>query len=280
MKVKLNIIKAFTQDISQGNPAGIVLEADNLTEQDMINITAQSKFSECAFVQTSSQADFKIRFFTAQQEVDLCAHATIACFSVLAQQEKNSPKLFTQETRIGVLPVYCYPDGFVQMEQTQGKFIPFPHDKNKIATLLNICSSAINGPLHIVSTGSPKLIIPIISLDALFSIKPDSEGIKEYCKLSGARGFYPFTQQTIEDGSDFHARQFNPLAGIYEDPVTGVAAGALGIYSKHITKFQKNTFIVEQGLLLKKFGKIVVNLTDKVLVGGYAVKVGEKEFFI
>ena len=80
-----------------------------------------------------------------------------------------------------------------------------------------------------LSTGTAKLIIPVKSLDILYGIKPDLDGIKEYCKRTETKGFYPFTFETKEN-SDFHVRQFNPLAGINEDPITGVAAGALRAY--------------------------------------------------
>lgn len=51
----------------------------------------------------------------------------------------------------------------------------------------------------------------------------------------------------MDEDSDFHTRQFNPLAGINEDPITGVAAGALGCYIVKHRLSEKKTFVVEQG---------------------------------
>ncbi len=85
MEVSVKIFSAFTQQKTQGNPAGIVFDADHLTAEEMIFITQQMGFSECVFVQKSSKADFRLRFFSAKQEVDLCGHATIACFSAIIQ---------------------------------------------------------------------------------------------------------------------------------------------------------------------------------------------------
>ncbi len=281
MEIKVHIVKAFTQNPEQGNPAGIVLNSDQLNPEQMMAITAKTGFSECAFIQRSEKADYKLRFFSARQEVDLCGHATIASFYYLTHGMPFAPsevKKLTQETRAGILPVYCHADGLVEMEQAEPKFVDFSVDKNVIAQLLNIHASSIIGKLQIVSTGSPKLIIPIDSLKTLFAINPDLEGIKQYCLKSGARGFYPYTTQTLDTSSDFHARQFNPLAGINEDPITGIAAGALGAYLRHNKLSQKSHFIIEQGYVLNKFGKIVVNVEDKILVGGYAVIVGEQKY--
>ena len=105
----------------------------------------------------------------------------------------------------------------------------------------------------------------------LKKIKPDLEGIKEYCKNTEARGMYPYTTETIEKESDFHTRQFNPLAGINEDPVTGVAAGALGSYIKEHKLSNKTRFVIEQGYIMNKAGKMIVDVSDGVKVGGYCV---------
>lgn len=279
MEVSVKIFSAFTQQKNQGNPAGIVFEADHLTPEEMIFITQRAGFSECVFVQKSSKADFKLRFFSAKQEVDLCGHATIACFAALTKAivDKNSDeKILTQETRAGILPIHCCMDGLIRMQQASPHVIDFSINPQDIADLLNISASSIIGDLEIVSTGSPKLIIPVDSLQTLFSITPDLKGIAEYCKISGARGFYPFTTDVLEKGSDFHARQFNPLAGIDEDPVTGVAAGALGGYLKRRNLLDKTSFVIEQGYVLGKFGKMFVDIADAVFVGGYAVEVGEQ----
>ena len=186
-------------------------------------------------------------------------------------------KILTQETRAGILPIYCCANGLIRMQQASPHVINFSINSQDIADLLNISASSIVGDLEIVSTGSPKLIIPVDNLQTLFSIKPDLIGISEYCKISGARGFYPFTRDTLEKSSDFHARQFNPLAGIDEDPVTGIAAGALGGYLKRRKLFDKASFVIEQGHVLGKFGKMFVDIADNVFVGGYAVEVGERK---
>lgn len=53
MKKKAILVKAFTKDKSQGNPAGVIFEADNLNDYQMLKISAELGFSESAFVQKS-----------------------------------------------------------------------------------------------------------------------------------------------------------------------------------------------------------------------------------
>ncbi|MGB8468127.1 MAG: PhzF family phenazine biosynthesis protein [Candidatus Babeliales bacterium] len=280
MNIQVHIVKAFTHNTYQGNPAGIIFDADDLNDQQMKNITALTQFSECAFIQRSQVANVKIRFFTALQEVDLCGHATIAAFYLIAKKFPAGFRCLTQETRAGILPVYCHPNGIIQMEQKSPEFIDHIASEQEIAQLLNISTSSITGPIQIVSTGTPKLLIPIDTLTTLCSISPHLDGISAYCRSSGARGFYAFTHQTLESSSNFHARQFNPLAGINEDPITGIAAGGLAAYAQKHKLLREAVCVIEQGHCLGKFGKMTVTMKDKILVGGYAVSVGIKTYII
>lgn len=248
MKISIKLIKAFTQNKEQGNPAGVVLEADDLSDQQMQAIAQHYNFSECVFIQKSDLADFKTRFFTPIKEVDFCGHATIAafyCLSKNSQRVSADPMIFTQETNKGILQVSCYLNGLIVMRQQDPSIINFILNNNEIADLLSISANDIVGDSQIVSTGTSKLIIPVKSLEVLFKITPNFTGIREYSLKSGSRGFYPFTTETIDNGSDFHARQFNPLAGINEDPITGIAAGALGSYIVNHHLSDKKTFVIE-----------------------------------
>jgi len=277
------LVKAFSRDKATGNPAGVVLDANNLTDEQMQRIANDLGFSESAFILVSDKADFGVRFFSPKQEVDFCGHATIATFHALIEQGlvrfgDAEYTILTQETKAGVLSVACYKDGRIVMTQNSPVFGHIENNRAKIAVLLGIEEHAITSyPLQVVSTGTPKLIIPIDSLKTLQSIKPDLEGIAKYGE---ARGFYPFTSETLDPKADFQARQFNPAAGINEDPLTGVAAGALGCYAKKHGLTTKDTIIIEQGYTMKMGGQMFVNLAHGVKVGGYGVTFGVKKFTI
>lgn len=285
MKIVINLVKSFTQNPEQGNPTGIILEADNLTDEQMLSIAKKLNFSESAFVQKSEKATYRTRFFAPEKEVALCGHATLATFHILVEEGKlsfeDNEVSITQETLAGILPITGHKDGLIVMTQRNSEFFPIETDRKLLARLLGISLEEIlEQPIQAVSTGTPKLIIPVVSLDVLRKIQPDLEGIKEYCKKKDAKGFYPYTTETIEKGSDFHARQFNPLADINEDPVTGIAAGALGCYIREHNLSNKTTFIVEQGYNMGKAGRMIVDISDGVKVGGYCVTYGKETLTI
>ena len=55
---------AFTNKPNMGNPAGIVLEADGLTEEEMQCIAEKVGYNETTFVLSSEVADIRMRYFT------------------------------------------------------------------------------------------------------------------------------------------------------------------------------------------------------------------------
>lgn len=281
--MKAILVKAFTKDKDHGNPAGVVFDADKLLDGQKLEVAKMLGFSETAFVVKSKEANFGLRFFSPLQEMELCGHATIAAVYALLKKGKiylgkEKSKTITVETKAGILSVEVNKDGRIVMTQTEPQFWGDTHNKNEVARILGIpTQQLVDYPIQTVSTGTPKLMIGVDSLKTLFGIKPDMEGIKAYCKEHLVKGFYLFTTETMEEGSDFHARQFNPAAGIDEDPITGVAAGALGAYAVEHKISDKKEFMIEQGYCMEKGGKMHVTVDDKVKVGGYAVIFGEKE---
>jgi len=62
MKVNVNVVNAFVEGEIGGNPAGVVLNADNLSTAQRLKIARKIGLSETAFVSTSAVADFKLDF--------------------------------------------------------------------------------------------------------------------------------------------------------------------------------------------------------------------------
>ena len=76
--VTVDCFEAFTTVPGKGNPAGVVFDADFLTEPQMQEIAKKVGFNETAFLVKSDKADLRIRYFTPGHEMNLCGHGTIA----------------------------------------------------------------------------------------------------------------------------------------------------------------------------------------------------------
>jgi PhzF family phenazine biosynthesis protein len=227
-------------------------------------------------------------FFTPEVEVDLCGHATIATFFTMALEgllNTNKNTVLTQETKAGILPVFIEfsNDGEleeVMMGQSKAILKDIYLDTQKIAESLNISSDEIDDslPNQIVSTGLFTLPICIKSFKVLESIKPDFKRIRKICIELNVGSFHLFSFQTIQKGSLYHARNFPPIYGINEDPVTGTANGAVCSYLVKNCIVKGNEFICEQGDIIGRPGRVSVKfINDEVRVGGRAKIVEERE---
>ena len=106
MKIRLKHIDAFTDTPLTGNPAGVVVNAEGLTDQQMQKVAFEVAASETAFILPAETPDaqLRIRWFTPTAEVPLCGHATVASFHALAEEgmfgmEKAGNYKFNLETK-------------------------------------------------------------------------------------------------------------------------------------------------------------------------------------
>ena len=69
--MKYYIVDAFTDQPFGGNPAGVVLRDGNSfpSERLMLQIAAELRYSETAFVRQDSEKEFTVRYFTPMAEV-------------------------------------------------------------------------------------------------------------------------------------------------------------------------------------------------------------------
>lgn len=279
MANKVYEVNAFSKDGIGGNPAGVMLDAEGLTDEEMQRIAHHLNYSETAFVMPSKHADFKVRFFTPCDEVDLCGHATIATFHTLKEVNYISTGEYTQETMAGILKVKVQQDGIVLMEQNTPSFYD-TIDKIKIADSLGIKAKDLveEIPVQVVSTGIRDIIVPVKTLECLKSMKLDFKKIEDNSKKHKVTGYHVFTMETLNHATA-HCRNMAPLFGINEESATGTANGALACYlfkyglineqQAHFLNFEQG-YVMNNPSEIKAQLEIFNNTITKVSVGGKA----------
>ena len=290
----------FTPQPFGGNPVAVFPEAGGLTDDELQQIAREMNLSETVFVFPPSDpaAIVRLRIFTPTQEIPFAGHPVVGTMHVLAQlgmiRTTDPLTRVMQECNIGLFPVELHTkDGKVTrvvMTQPVPQFLDLIEDAEdfyKIASSLGIAKYTITDakwPTQVVSTGLPVLIVPVRTLTAVRSIKPDPSAIVDICRRVGANGILVFTTVTVEPTANVHARMFAPSIGIPEDPATGSAAGALGAYlvQNGIVDVGPMTEIsIEQGYEIERPSRIFVqvasddDLIQVVKVGGQCVMVVE-----
>ncbi|MFH1195712.1 MAG: PhzF family isomerase [bacterium] len=298
-KYRVYQVDSFTTELFKGNPAGVVPDADGLSEKQMRAIARELNNSETAFIlsRTADDHEVWVRFFTPTIEVPSCGHATIAAHYVRAFENNLDSCTVIQKIGAGILPVDIFKDkDDYKIVMTQGK-IEFedPLDsfyQERIIEAMNLTFDDIdwNCPIQIVSTGHSKVIIGIKSREILDNLKPNNDALSKISREIKCNGYFVFTLDSNEPDILTKGRMFAPAIGINEDPVTGNANGPLGAYLiKHqLVKWDENkfTFKSAQGEAIGRPGIVDVEVKIKngepllVKIGGSAKIVFKTEIEI
>jgi PhzF family phenazine biosynthesis protein len=278
-------VDAFTCDGEGGNPAGVVISADELSEGKMQAIAADLDYSETAFLMESAVADHRVRFFAPKQEIDLCGHATVASYHLMSEVQGLCAGMHRLETNVGVLEIEVAEDGEISMQQALPVYSEVL-DANEIAGALSLEASQFDPslPAQVVSTGVRKIFAPIASLAALNSIVSDPGKNIEVSKKYGVTGIFAFTLDTPTAMA--RCRNFSPLVGIFEESATGTSCGALSCYLHHHGLLQSpalNEIVFEQGFTMGQPSRLVGSLqvkdgeVSRVAVSGKATTRDKRE---
>jgi PhzF family phenazine biosynthesis protein len=231
-------LDAFTEQLFAGNPAGVVLGAEALSESEMQALARELNNSDSAFVLPSDDKDhdLRIRFFTPSREVAFVGHASVAAHVARLAAGLGGPGRLRQKSRSGTFDVEITPTAGsprITIGYPAPQFNP-PIDadtRRKLLDILGIDTSALDSkcPLVVTKRSSTRLMIGLRSQEQLAALQPDFDELQRLTPHVGADAFFVFVRDARGPGT-VEARLFSPVLGIPEDPVSGNAHGMLGAY--------------------------------------------------
>lgn len=297
-KVQVHQVDAFTRTRFTGNPAGVVLNADGLTEAQMLAIARELNNADTAFTQSADGTDHSLRarFFTPRTEVGFVGHATVAAHYVLSRHP-GSPRRLRQKSRAGIFDIEIRGDGEdrrIAIRQGAPPLGRELNDRERLAVLdaLALATDDLDArcPLRIVGSGNTRLMVGVRGTEALKHLKPDMARLTTLSAQLGAAGYFVFTLTPQEVGHLTESRMFCPSLGIAEDPVSGNGHGLLGTYLAHQRLIPcdgpKAAFCGIQGQSLNRPGRVEVELEfkdgrlDGVWIIGQAISIFETEILL
>jgi PhzF family phenazine biosynthesis protein len=255
MKLTLYQIDAFTNKLFGGNPAAVIPLTTWLDEVLMQQIALENNLSETVFIVPAAkgEADYEIRWFTPEVEINLCGHATLASAYVLFNILGFGKAEIKFSSKSGILKVKKDGDLIV---------MDFPSWKPERFTEYPTELSQILDGAEIVGVYKHRdILVELANEDAVKDCAPDFSLMKKHIDkmIITAPG------KTV----DFVSRFFAPGAGIDEDPVTGSAHSQLIPFWSE--KLNKNKMHALQ--LSKRGGEIWCEQlnTDRVTMAGNGV---------
>ena len=269
------IVDAFTEQPFGGNPAGVVLlDSDAFPKEElMLQIAAELRYSETAFITRHSGKEFTIRYFTPKAEVDLCGHATIASFFMLHQKGLTSGQCLCH-TKAGDLHIEVGEK--VMMQMAKPRIVATITDTEEIYQALGVKNYRPTMPVQVVSTGLPGFMIPLPNVSTLQSLQPDMQAISDITKRHEAVSFHVFAFG--DDGYTAHVRDFAPLYDIPEESATGTANAALTYYLQQcgcLGNEAECTFLQGEAMGRPSVVATKIQADGNIFVGGSASIVAE-----
>ena len=241
-------VDAFTSRLFTGNPAGVVLGADCLSDAEMQSIARELNNGDTAFVLAPSgeDHDIRVRFFTPRTEAAFVGHATIAAHAVLALRDPKPMRRQAGKSGLVEVSVLEGDAGFSirQPPPALGRF-PDAAELQPVLDALGLDAAQLDArcPPRIAGSGSTRLLLALKDGAALQSLAPDQAALGRLSPQLGAAGYFVFSRTPSVAGADIESRMFCPALGIPEDPVSGNAHGLLGAH------------LLEQGLLTVTDGR-------------------------
>ncbi len=286
---------AFASGHSKGNPAASIYldKITDLNHIEMRSVAEQLKgfVNEVAFISKLDDSSFKLKYFSAEREVDFCGHATIGLMynTIIENQELLSKDVLYIETNKGRLPVY----NSIKFENAVYIGSPFPDIKpcpippKEIFKQLNLTAQDIDirYPFQLVNAGLETLVLPITKLETLINLQPKEAELKQFCLANSIDIIALFSTEVSNSKNFIRSRVFAPTFGYLEDPATGSGNSAIGYYMLEQRFWNGKEIQIEQNGSLEHPNIIKIKVFQnkdrlQVLFGGSAtVKIKGNYFY-
>lgn len=270
---------SFADAPGGGNPAGIVLDAAGLADGDMIAVAADLGYPETAFViEPAIAADprhLRVRFFSPEDEVPFCGHATIALGVALAERLGTGD--FLVETPVGPVSVTTAEDGgrvtasFTSVEPAVRDLDEATADR--LLGLLGLDRADLDErwPLREAFAGNWHPVVAVREAGVFDAFTYEAGAVAALMAERGWTGTVTVVHPRPLDGHGLviEARNLFPVGDITEDPATGSAAAALGAYLRALGLIEPPArFTVLQGRHVGRPSRLLVDVPP---VGGITV---------
>jgi len=249
------IVDAYTSRPFAGNPAGVCITDQPVTDAWMQDVAREMNLSETAFLSRIKDG-WEIRWFTPQVEVTLCGHATCAAAHVLVQEgEEEAGTAIRFSSRSGLLTAAAER---CTREDTADRSVgtvtlTFPALPAAPAPVPDGLEAALGVPVEDFCVSSMDWLVRTGGAMLVEAAEPDMAAIA----AMPPRGII-LTGAADGGRFDIISRFFAPKIGIPEDPVTGSAHCVLGPYWQHLTG--RNRFHAFQAS--RRGGELVVEVRE------------------
>ncbi len=276
-------VDVFTQHAFVGNPVAVVLDAEGLSGDQMLQIARWTNLSETTFVlpPEDPEADYKVRIFTPAAELPFAGHPTIGtCHAWLeAGGQPATSGAVVQECGVGLVRLRHHNGrlGFAAPALIRSGPVD-EQDLAQVCEVLRVNRDKIVGAQW-ADNGPGWLAVELASAEEVLALEPDFGAVDAYDV--GVVGPHPvgvvgkvgaFGVSSDDVGVAIEVRAFFRAGGVAaEDPVTGSLNASLAQWLLAEGKLTA-PYIAAQGTAMGRAGRVYIDQDDNdIWVSGDAV---------
>lgn len=277
MNLPYAVVDVFARGPFTGNPLAVVPDGcGTLDTEAMQRIAREMNLSETTFVEEVSPDGYRMRIFTPFEEMPFAGHPTLGTAWLLRRRGMIPTDRPIQRTAGGETPVSIAVDT-VWFERS-GRVGDDRGDLDEIVEAIGADAAEIGFDAAAIGmerillapassdAGVEQLMVPLASPADVEGLRP-SEAIASLAH-DGVYCFAPLGPGRVK------ARFFAPGLGVFEDPATGSAAAALGLYLA--ARAGDIAFEIEQGIEIGRPSRILCDAArGRVRIGGACELVAE-----
>ncbi|MGE9553122.1 PhzF family phenazine biosynthesis protein [Erwinia amylovora] len=267
-------VDVFTTSPLNGNPLAVIIEAGDLSDEQMSAIARWTNLSETTFVlpPVDPAADYRVRIFTPAHELPFAGHPTLGTAHALLESgiALHTPGKIVQECGIGLVTIKIGAENalaFAAPEATLTEFTDAP-----LSSALNSEAIETRLPVMAADMGIRWLLVPMTSAEAVLASQPNVVEFERLTKKARVNGVMLFGPLDGEKERYEVRGLYTENGSLVEDPVTGSANACLARYLQ--AQGVELDYQVRQGTALQRAGRLSVTYAaDGVWIGGQTVTV-------
>ena len=280
------VLDVFTERPFAGNPLAVVMDAEGLTDEQMLQITREFNLSETAFplrpteVERAAGADYALRIFTPGSEVPFAGHPSVGTAWWLAHTGQIPLGQVGQQCGVGLLPVEVSATGAALTAGPATVTESIDPGRALLAAGLD-STDLVDADVRIASTGLEYVVL-LVHPDALARCRPNMTVLREeFTYPQEATGVYVVAWDAEQRNA--RARMFTGDLGQAEDAATGSAALAFGalLVARGELADGRHEVTIDQGVEMGRPSKLTVTCEvasgelKRLQVAGSVVKIAE-----
>lgn len=288
------IVDVFAENKYEGNQLAVIRGGAQFFDGLMQKIAKEMNYSETTFILSEQEQNggYAVRIFTPQAEIPFAGHPTLGTAYIIQKEIiRDQVTRVALNLKAGQIPVdFNYRNGkpgYLWMTQLPPIFGEI-FDAGSTSAMLNLAQADIDTrfPIQVVSTGTPFILVPLMSLDAVKRARLNVEIYLKFIADISAKAVLLFAPETYHSQNNMNVRLFADYFGVPEDPATGSANGCLAGY---LSKYRywgepKIDVRVEQGYEIGRPSLLLLKAEERgnkihVQVGGRVVPVAHGNLY-